>query len=233
MSTQSKSSQLTPEVQILLKTLSDFEGLLSQFQFKFQTHSEASLQRFASLPKETQGQITSGLQSYLQFLTFCSQSGFNLRFDRDLIRTFLKQMNFIYDESLIEQINDGSVIEIYNPENSQIFRNLRMLDICSYSLLDLLTYDPFELYDRSENVIGQLVDLSAKLAARPYDLSPVDLHYVPKHLVREIFSPRKVAVEVQFRIAYPLYKWPQEYAGVLLIEDALPVSADSSSVGFI
>ena len=213
------SEMLSSSAQIFLNSLESFQGMVSKYGFQVRTHSEKSLQRFLGLEKHTQAEIIKGFTSYLSFLTKFQMDGLDLREDSLLLKTFLQQMGFIYDKGLSDQISPGDVIEVYTADQIQIFRNLVFMDLCNYTLLDLLTHDPYELYERSDLIKKELNQAVTTLSGRPMNTEPLDMSHIPKHILREKFSDQRLSSMVEFKCLSPLYTWPpKELAGFVAIQ---------------
>jgi hypothetical protein len=228
------SPKLEPAVQEFLNSLDNFEALVSKFHFKVRTHSDRSLQRFSSLPKEIQAQIVKNFTGYQDFLTKCSSSGLDLRDDQLLLKAYLTETGFIYDRGIFDNISRGDVIEIYTKDQIQIFRNLAFMDLCNYTLLDLLSYDPYELYERSEKVKQYLMEVVNIVANRPRSTLPIEMSHVPSHVLREKFSDQRLTSSVQFKWVYPLYKWPnQEMTAFIAVQTGCNIAQASPELSFL
>src|SRR5690606_14370708 len=79
--------------------------------------------------------------------------------NRNLIVNILKNMHLRAPQSFVDKIDEDDLIEIYNLENIQIFRNLKFYETTTYSLEDLLLYDWPELYSRPKRMTEQLLNL--------------------------------------------------------------------------
>lgn len=110
-------------------------------------------------------------------------------FEYRQLDSFLEHFNFRFYDDVNQFITCGDVVEVYDLNFKQIYRNLTFLDFCSYDLLTLHTVPLFELYSRAESVNKHLMEaiqigLSAK-KTQAMRLEP--------HLLRETYlNNRKV-----------------------------------------
>jgi hypothetical protein len=225
---------LAPEVRAFLNSLGEFQTLVSKYNFRVKTHSERSLQTFLGLPNEAQTEIIKGFTGFLEFLTSCHLDGMDLRSDALLLKTFLDRFGFIYDDGISDNICRGDVVEVYSVGQKQVFRNLAFMDLCNYTLLDLLSHDPYHLYERSEKIKHYLADVVNILVTRPYNLAFVSMDHIPKHVLREKFSDQRLSSIVEFKMTYPLYTWPpKDLAGFISIQRGQNIENSNQELSFL
>lgn len=228
-------SGLEKDILLFTQSLTSFKELAARYNFRIEPFSEASLQRFTTFPEVIRAHIIGNFNNYLDFLIESSKEDLSgLRDDRFLVGRFLKKMNLIHDDRLLDQITEGDIIEVYSKEIIQIFRNLNFMDVCSYTLLDLLTHQPYDLYDRSLQVVDKLKTIAMELETRPFNLQPMNLsNLIPVHALQEKFSEHRLSAMVTFKTAYPLYSWPQNYFGVLVIQEGKLIKDPPKDFNFI
>lgn len=225
---------LSPKVRDFLSSLESFQDLVAQYNFRLKTHSAKSLETFQSLPEALQTEIITGFTSYLGFLTKCHHDGIDLRNDKLLLATFLQMFGFIFDKRITDNVSFGDVVEVYSAGQKQIFRNLVFMDLCNYTLLDLLAHEPSALYERSDKIKKFMTDSVITLMCRPYNTDPIDLSHIPVHVIRELFSENPLSSMVEFRVAYPLYSWPpKDLAGFVVIQRGRNIEDAPADLSFL
>lgn len=88
----------------------------------------------------------------------------------------------ILDDNLHNYIEEDDVVEIYDSQDRQIYRNLRYCQLCSYSLLDVAVHNWQELYDRPKLVIERIVARATEIIVTNSLTRPFQ---IPRHILRE------------------------------------------------
>ncbi len=102
---------------------------------------------------------------------------------------------------LEDYISEGDVIEVYTSENVQVYRNLVFFRLCTYSLLEIMTREWYELYERPEFV-------TVKLMAQIREALENELPVVPKiptHIMVEKISDERRRFLTRFKGFLPLH----------------------------
>jgi hypothetical protein len=193
--------------------------------------TESGIKKFNSLPTAKKQAIKTDFSVYSNLIY--SASKYDLRDEERLLGHAGRRLGLIFSENLFDYIQSGDIIEIYNMEFKQIYRNLALFDICSYSLIELLSYEFYELYERSAQVNDFIIKGVHELLNRPFSLDPIPLDHIPRHLMREKFSVEKVTSHIEFKWLFPIYKWPNEFAGVLCTQRATPTKELPLNVQFL
>jgi hypothetical protein len=71
------------------------------------------------------------------------------------------------------------------------------------------------------------------LAERPYSLAPISLGNIPKHVMREKFSEKKISFMIEFKEMYPVYTWNREFYGYLILQGAQRMPDAAGAMAFI
>lgn len=210
-----------------------FENLLDKYRFALPKTRMASIEFFESLALAERERIAKNFSSYAQLIVSAETEGVNLRSDNHLLKFSAKKLGIYFSDEVYNLTFESDIIEIYDLNFVQIYRNLALFDICGYSITDLLTHQFYELYERSEKVNEQLIEAATKVMTRNFDLSPLSMAHVQKHLMRERFSELKVTSEVQFKYLFPVYQWPQKLSGLMTIQTARPIPEVEEHISFI
>lgn len=137
----------------------------------------------------------------------------------DLLKAVVKDLRLIVDEGIWEKIEKDDIVEIYNCDVIQIYRSLSQMNLCGYTLLDVLTHEFYELYERSLPINEQMLEATRKVFEGPasgFSLSGM----IPKHLMREIFSSNRGVFEIEFKYICPVYHWPRNPYGFIVVQRA-------------
>lgn len=120
-------------------------------------------------------------------------------------RLCLKKMGIRCPEDFLSTMTEEDLVEGYNTDGIQIFRNLRFMDVCGYSLLDVLSHEWPTLYERSQIITRQLFSAVDKtLQDLSVQLTKLD-NLVATHFMKERFSSTRQVCQVSFKHISPLY----------------------------
>lgn len=208
----------TDDTQRVLALLETYADLLYFKGHSVKPYSQSSIRKLLSFNPDERRQFHARLQRFNTMMTGAIDTKVAHSDDRYFIELSAKRLGLIFDKGVYDILKPGDVVEIYNVDLMQVFRNFAFFDVCSYTLLDLINNEFFELYDRSQLINHYIIEATSTLANRPYDLSPISLQHVPKHLLQEKFSQDKLTSMVQFKWMYPVYTWPQNLFGYLVIQ---------------
>jgi len=206
----------------LLRELRAFRDLMETRGTRVVTHTDRALSRFRSMPSEEQFKILSGFRSYSQLvMAVVSQDPECLRDETKLLRGVFKYLKLMVSEEFFATVDKDTIVEVYDTNYVQVYRSLGFMDVCSYSLLDLLTHAFFELYERSTSVNEYIIS-SVDVLMKRGTQAGVSLADIPKHLMRERFSEQQGVFQIHFDFMYPVYRWPNEFHGVIATQRAIP-----------
>lgn len=96
------------------------------------------------------------LSLYVKLLEDFKSSGGSLRDSRRLTWAFLKLRGLQPCSSTFSRIEEEDVIEVYNSEHIQVFRNIKFFEYYTGSLFDLCVLDWMSLYRRNPQIEEQL-----------------------------------------------------------------------------
>ncbi len=162
-----------------------------------------SFQISADLPEPRRQSILAKLRQDIAFYEGASQAGIGKYKSVDLLRHFLSKANWSVSEDVLSRLSDQDVIEVYSPTFTQLFRNMRFLEICSYPILDVYLYEWPELYTRPQAITEALVQECLKsLAAKPGE--NFFGQSVPDHFLEEVFSAERRVFEIEQKFISPV-----------------------------
>ncbi|MBS1969024.1 MAG: hypothetical protein JSU04_01885 [Bdellovibrionales bacterium] len=117
----------------------------------------------------------------------------------------------------LDRIESGDIVELYNEEQVQLFRNLEFFDICSYTIEELFCIQWWRLFRRDEAVSKSIVQLVSDLFQRKYPNGVSGP--LPQHLVVESISRDKFKMDFYMKYIGPLYK-NKKVGALICIEQA-------------
>lgn len=222
----------------LLFELEKFKHTLGPRGNHIRTHGPGSLRKLRALPEHRQAEILASFQGYADLISsVVSSHPDSLNNEADLFRGVAQKFRLVVDEDLYRILREekDTLVEVYNQDFVQIYRSTRFMEMCNYTLLDLLTYEFYELFERSASLTDHLFRF-ADILKRRGTLEGIDLSVdIPKHLMREKFSEERGVFQIEFMRMYPTYTWPKEFHGFALVSRGTPYydQATTDTIAFI
>lgn len=168
----------------------------------------ASIEIFASLPMERQAQIMSNFSTYIRILS----ENLEPEVDRTpgvrevaRLKWALNQFGLkVKSNDVFNIVSLDDVIELYNLQGIQLYRNVRFFKVCSYNLLDLSVNSWETLYDKPSHVL----EATQKLIQRLFTSGDHPIPYnIPTYLQKEKYqfvkSPKTLQVTPRYIV--PLF----------------------------
>jgi hypothetical protein len=201
---------LDDQLKLLLNTFS--EEIL-KLGIRVFPYSETGWERYASLPKKTRQSIYSNFSSYYDLMSSSQHSGIELHESKRLVWNILKLLGMRPCHDLLDKIDEQDVIEIYSSDFLQVFRNLKFMEICSYSMLDTLTHSWSELFMRPSTVTDSLIKrVQFTLSGDVKNTLTAD---VEEHFLHEIFSTSRNFFRINQKYISPVFFPDGKPAGVV------------------
>lgn len=180
-----------------------FKALTQKQGFHLPEEPEQALVQFASHPKALQRQICQNFAAYIE--TFLAAAKQNVKFHegKKMLWYALQRLEMRPTSELFNFIEDDDIIEIYNAEGIQIYRNMNFYEVCSYSVGDILSYGWSELYERDPQISQQIVQVATGIFQGFHGKtfpSPV-----PPHSFFEKFSGARNILEMKQKYYSPLF----------------------------
>ncbi len=113
------------------------------------------------------------------------------------LRSSLKKFGWSVPPDVYELIGKDDTIEIYGTDFSLKTANIRFLQVCSYTLEEILTHEFFELFSRDSKIAEGLMKHWPTLASGEAEII-TDLG--PPHLVQETFSQKRKQFWVESKV---------------------------------
>lgn len=141
----------------LERKVQSLSELLAAEGYEFpQPQSSYSKEFYERLPIGLQRRVLKDLSFYLELLEKFQASGGSLQDSNRLTWAYLKNSGLQPCSSTFSHIDDDDVIEVFNSEYIQIFRNMKFFEFYRGSLLDLCILDWMSLYKRDAKIEEQI-----------------------------------------------------------------------------
>lgn len=172
----------------------------------------ASVETFAKLPPAHQQQILSNISTYLQILSQDIEPMIEPGVERSprireiaRLKCALNQFGLrAASDNVFDVISLDDVIELYNIQGVQLYRNMKFFKVCSYNLLDLSVHSWEKLYDKPSSVVDATLKVIERLFASEGQVVPYSIDtYLQKE--KSDFVKSLKTLEVTPRYIVPLY----------------------------
>ncbi|MCB0349901.1 MAG: hypothetical protein KDD38_01885 [Bdellovibrionales bacterium] len=152
---ESSSSELANQFQMLLDKFCAHikkEGLAN-----VTSYTQDSLDRFHTLPSDKKITIIKNFHDYYELCVECVAAGISLKDGRKMLWKLLPTLGLRPTSDLFDNLHDDHVIEVYRPDFTQVFRNIKFLELCSYPIADLYIQPWTELFDRPQQITNSII----------------------------------------------------------------------------
>lgn len=197
----------------------ELESCVKQLQHLFRDHSKSfnvycasSLERFQKLSDEQKVSAQNVMKELVASLKGAVAEGVDLSRNVDFLKYSCTRLAIRPSRRFLETVTEEDLIEIYNPEGVQVYRNFRFFEISGYSLLDLLTNDWSTLYERSTSIEAHMQKAVMRVFQDQEDFFQAE---VPTHLMRERFSTHRQINTLEFRYVGATYSDQDQINGLI------------------
>ena len=177
--TQESSAARTATHPMLIPALERICALAQARGVSVRPYSVDALVYFNGFTAPKQNDILTGLKAYEEILARNpKQAG-----EKEMVLSALAQFGLkLGDGDFFSILAEDDVIEIYTPQGLLLYRNFTAYKYTSYSLLDLIVYEWFELYERDRQLIDEMLNHTREILLTG---TRTERFRTPPHLIRE------------------------------------------------
>jgi hypothetical protein len=178
------------------------------------------------LTPEQQTQALSRLTVYYKIMSTATEAKIELRDDKSLLWWALKEFKLRPTSDILDKLDEGDVIEVYDSNFVQIYRNFQFFRICSYTLEELFSYEWPVLFDREAHITESLIKDCMKVLSSP-ERKTIRFE-VADHIIRENFSPKKFHIKAVHKVISPLFDTVGQVAAFVGFSAASVISQNTN-----
>lgn len=180
----------------------------------FRTSPSRVAPQIRSLSHSAQYRIEGSLGHLSHAFDLCMTQDIDPWNDTEFFQLSMRALGLSYSSDFLSRLNRGDVVEAYNMDRVQIFRNMRFMEISTYSLLEVLSYEWTQLFERPSHITQLII----KQTERDLWTNNVVIQsQVPRHFIRETLSGAPQVLEAQHRLFAPLFSGPGRPGGMLSV----------------
>ncbi len=167
--------------------------------------------------------IEQNMTAVIDVLNHCLQNNIDPWDDREFFRLHMRSLAISFPDDFLDHVGEDELVEGYDLSRYQIFRNMRFMELTGYSLMQVLSFEWTELFDRATAITEQMIGYCDELLWVANKTIKFD---ISTHFIRELKSPDKQVLEIQFRRLAPLFAGPNNPCGIVGSCHARPVYAE-------
>jgi len=126
----------------------------------------SSLPHFGALSLSEQQNAVMKLAQYVSICQDVIASGGSLKSSRTFVWRAFRAFGWKPSSKLFESMDEDHIVEVYDFNNVQLFRNMKFFEYCSYTLEDIFTRPWMNLFvrenpEQTEELVKCMTDLAA------------------------------------------------------------------------
>ncbi len=200
--------------------------------------SPEAMEFFKTLPETQQRSLHEQVSFYLKILKLGISEDresldLTLEEEKDLAQFALSELGLQLPDDFLDHVEQRDVIEIYNSDGIQLYRNFEFFKKCGYTLLDLISQEWFLLYERSSTITEAILSATKNCLLNGKGTVAYNL---PTHILRERYLKSGSVFEMKMKFLSPLWReGTKERGGFIHSLSAIPISLgdETEKIGFI
>lgn len=184
--------------------------IANQLDVKVRPYSDISKVEFEQCSPADCLRVHEVLKQYFTLLHKVFHEN-KIKTSKDLFCYVLKELDLQVSDSFIKSIDEKDVIEIYNLEGMQVFRNFQMFKLSNYTLLEMVCMHWFDLFERDQDITDEIA-LRAREVLANID-SESQSWLIGDHLLKEKKSDQKDIYVIQMGNIAPVTRSDGELFG--------------------
>ncbi len=222
-------SQEAKLVQTYLRySLEKVEALLAQHGIHIHAFSAEGWSQYLALEFSQQTKISGRLVAFSDFVSELVERDIDLASNRDILNYFLRKHNLTVEKEFFATLEDGDVVEIYDKDFTQIFRNFKVLELTDYDLLRFELLPWMNLFGRHEEITSKLVEISLEVLKPTLGVR----HFgIDSHVMQELLTNAKKLFRIHHRYIAPVFL-AEKCVGLICTQTANLIAPESSSFSF-
>lgn len=213
-------SDLSPKDSVLQAFSNSHKELnesLKKLGIRSSNFIDPKLAHLAGMDAEKTERALSTIKLFTHILNEKENEQSSLWETHKLIDYTFRQLRLKAADEFLSTLENDDIVEGYDLNHCQIFRNLRFMEVCSYTLHDVLTIDWPTLFERSQMITANLIEHINTVVTTGRTVSLQD---VPFHYMKERMSAERQLFRVRFRFMSPVFSGAGQPAGYLVSSKA-------------
>jgi hypothetical protein len=188
-------------------------------------YENPALPHFSRLPAAARGAALAHLRSTWSLLAPSAHERESRGNNAQALWAMLKASGLAPPPDLFSRLEQDDLLELYEPGGLQLWRNLGVMKICSYSIEELHSFDWAARYERKDSDTAAIFGIVAAILKEGF--GGAGRYEVPAHLVRERFARRNYLLQVHHGDFVALRGRAGEVGGLLVRSKARILAEDA------
>jgi hypothetical protein len=220
-SVQFESGTSADEFKRLIEGIAEFARRAG---LKVQAGTERSWAHYRSLPQTQKAEIFVSAKNYFEICEATIKEGSQISETASLLWMSLKHFGLFPGSDLMDRLTNDMVVEVYNQDGIQIFRNMKFMEVCSYTIADVFIYPWWELFKRNDELLNDLKhEIGQVLEGKTNKLLESKIR---RHRIVESFSVEQSEIEMKIAFFGPIFhRGTKQIAGFVAASEATVLSA--------
>lgn len=219
------------KIETLFSLESDLIKAARPFELELKKTKKSRLESLRSITPVRYSEVENNLACLLDAFRICALESIDPWNDREFFKICMKFLGLTAPSDCLDQLQSGDLIEGYSLERLQVFRNLQFMEYTSHSLVDIMTIEWPELFDRSKVIEDQMIAYCNETLWTNNKTIPFN---IPAHFMRELRTDERRLYEIRFKTLSPLFSGPDRPFGFMGICTCIPQKSENSeNVEFI
>lgn len=193
----------TSEVFEFKNIIVNISKVLRTVNVEVRAYSDDELPHYSQLSPSEQAEACQQAQTYLDSLNMAADKGWSLKDDKRLLWVALKMLGLTPTSDIFDLLPENTAIEVYNFGNIQVWRNLKFMDICGYTLEEMFCYSWEERYERDSEAANEV---SATVQSILSSAQPQTVVGSVRNVVKERFSEERYILDTNHVLISPVLK---------------------------
>jgi len=180
---------------LAFKAVSSYQELAHSHGYDIEAHSPNAWERFESYPPDVQKILIERFNTQLSIITELNEDKLNFRDPVQSVWRILSKFNWKPPHDLFQRLSKNDIVEIYLPDQTQLYRNLEYFKYTSYSLTELLFFPWHELFEHQKGFHEKIGEIANAVFV---EQCPDDYHeFSHPYIGQEKFSKDRLNVKLQ------------------------------------
>ncbi len=184
-----------------------------KFGLKLRVSRPGILSHLITLPETSLSRIEENLTALRSVWLICETEQIDPWDDREFLSLSMRALNLNFAKNFLDQNTSEDLVEGYDSERFQIFRNMRFMETSAYSLLEIQSYPWPDLFSRDSKIADRLISYCDEVLWENNSTIALD---ISEHVICEIKTEDKNSVRINFRHLAPIYNGPNRPYGILI-----------------
>jgi hypothetical protein len=168
-------------------------SLVSSHSVRLVAYNSPELPLYSALPPSKQAEILDQLKVFQRTIEVTLSNGDSLENVGRSVWHALSTLGFVPPSDIFSKIGNDDVVEIYDLQNIQLWRNFNFLKICSYTIEEMYSVDWPSRYSRDPAMNSECI---AKVTSLLTGETP-DVYYagIREHVLEETLSAERLVLQ--------------------------------------